>query len=218
MSHFIGLVFGNNVDKLLSPYDENKEVAPYIKYTKEEAIDEVKRRHASCYEFAVKFVEDHKNPTLDWEKKQLEESNKVIEKGLFISYEDAWEEAKNWGYEIDEEENLLSTYNPDSKWDWWSYGGRWEGFLILKEKAEDGHPYISSNCDKGEVDWDTMFEEDKIPFCFITENGEWHETAKMGWWDCTSDDKEEEVWKKEFKDYLDTVGDNVEVNVIDFHI
>lgn len=44
MSHFIGLVFGSNVETLLEPYDENMEVEQYVRYTKDEAIDEVKTR------------------------------------------------------------------------------------------------------------------------------------------------------------------------------
>lgn len=32
-------------------------------------------------------------------------------------------------YKTDAEGNLLSTYNPRSKWDWWSEGGRWDGML-----------------------------------------------------------------------------------------
>ena len=32
-------------------------------------------------------------------------------------------------YKTDVEGNLLSTYNPRSKWDWWSEGGRWDGML-----------------------------------------------------------------------------------------
>ena len=32
-------------------------------------------------------------------------------------------------YKTDAEGNLLSTYNPRSKWDWWSEGGRWGGML-----------------------------------------------------------------------------------------
>lgn len=134
MSHFIGLVFGSNVETLLEPYDENMEVEQYVRYTKDEAIDEVKTRHADNYEYAIKLADKYKNPTTEWEKEQLERANKIIEKGLFISYEDAWEEAKNWGYEIDNEENLMSTYNPDSKWDWYCEGGRWGAWLLLKEK------------------------------------------------------------------------------------
>ena len=30
----------------------------------------------------------------------------------------------------DTEGNIYSTYNPQSKWDWWSEGGRWSGMLM----------------------------------------------------------------------------------------
>jgi hypothetical protein len=32
-----------------------------------------------------------------------------------------------------------STYNPDSKWDWWVIGGRWRGFFQLKPVEIAGH-------------------------------------------------------------------------------
>ena len=34
MSHFVGFVFGSNVDELLEPYDENMVVDAYVRYTK----------------------------------------------------------------------------------------------------------------------------------------------------------------------------------------
>jgi hypothetical protein len=33
---------------------------------------------------------------------------------------------------VDADGNLWTTYNPKSKWDWWSFGGRWSGELITK--------------------------------------------------------------------------------------
>ena len=33
--------------------------------------------------------------------------------------------------------NELSTYNPNSKWDWYSVGGRWRNLLLTKEDNED---------------------------------------------------------------------------------
>lgn len=218
MSHFIGLVFGSNVGSLLEPYNENMEVEPYVRYTKDEAVDVVKTRHADNYEYAIQLADKYKNPTTEWEKAQLERANKIIEKGLFISYEDAWEEAKNWGYKLDDEENLMSTYNPDSKWDWYCEGGRWGEWLILKEKEDDEEFLTAIFATKKEVDWDAMLAYDRIPFCFVTEDGEWHESASMGWWATTTDNKDEDVWKKEFLDYLESVEDDVEISVIDFHI
>ena len=52
MSHFIGLCFGYCWKENLEKYDENIRVEPYVEYTKEEAIDEVKLDHAHNYEKA----------------------------------------------------------------------------------------------------------------------------------------------------------------------
>lgn len=96
MSHFVGFVFGSNVDELLEPYDENMVVDAYVRYTKDEAVDEVKRRHADNYEYTLKVLDKYQDPKSDWEKEQVERANKIIEGGIGISYEDAWEEAKKW--------------------------------------------------------------------------------------------------------------------------
>lgn len=217
MSHFVGFVFGSNIDELLEPYNENMEVDEYVKYTKDEAVDEVKRRHANTYEHALKVLDKYQSPKSAQEKERVDWANKIIEDGIGISYENAWEEAKKWGYNMDDDENLLSTYNPESKWDWYSEGGRWGDWLILKEKDENGVPFAAVFALKSEVDWDSMFPN-RVPFCFVTEDGEWYEKASMGWFGITSDDKEVDAWNKEFKKYLDSVGDDVPITVIDFHI
>lgn len=33
------------------------------------------------------------------------------------------------GYTTDDEGNIYTTYNPQSKWDWYTIGGRWDGYL-----------------------------------------------------------------------------------------
>jgi hypothetical protein len=63
-----------------------------------------------------------------------------------------------------------------------------------------------------------MFEKDRVPFCFVTELGDWHESASMGWWAITTNEKDENDWINEFKDYLDTVSEDTFITVIDFHI
>lgn len=35
------------------------------------------------------------------------------------------------GHETDEKGNIYSTYNPNSKWDWWTEGGRWSGSMKI---------------------------------------------------------------------------------------
>ena len=209
MSHFVGLCFGDNWEDYLENYYEGLEVEAYIAYTKEEAIDEVKKMRAYNYERAVEMLQ---KPDLN--SKQIEHYQNIIDLGLFISYEDAWNEAQDWGYEVDEDENLLTTYNPDSRWDWYSIGGRWDGFLHYKDVEpgleETNEAYIH------ELDMDYLLEN--IPFCFVTEDGEWREKGEMGWWCSVSNEKPEETWKQQFRDYVKSLDPNCLVTVIDFHI
>lgn len=204
MSHFVGLVFGYNIEGMLEPYDENQAVEPYIEYTKQEAIDEVIENHKANYECALE-VKSKNDSIPEW-------VDSIINKGPYITLEEAWEEAKKWGYELDEEDNLMSTYNSNSKWDWYCEGGRWGTWFDLLDGETSTVAFVK------EVDWDKMLDEDKIPFCFVTDEGEWHEKAKMGWWALTSDDKNPQNWRQEFLDYLDKVNPETLVTVIDFHI
>jgi len=44
---------------------------------------------------------------------------------------------------LTENGDLISTYNPKSKWDGWEIGGRWENLLILKDKRSSNAAYMS---------------------------------------------------------------------------
>lgn len=213
MSHFVGLCFGDYWESNLDAYDEGLEVEEYIVYTKDEAIDIVKQNHAKAYESAIEYLR----------KSDITESSKeyyqsIIDKGLFISYEDAWKKVLDWGYKLDDEENLLSTYNPDSKWDWYSIGGRWSGFLCTKEKDDEGNPIRVNQAQFKDIDWDYMFENRIIPFNYVTEEGGWCEKGEMGWWGMTTNEMEQDDWDDNFKRYLKLVEDDCLVTVIDFHI
>lgn len=213
MSHFIGLCFGDYWENDLEQYYEGLEVEAYIRYTKEEAIEKAKEYHTSDYEYAVKQIE---SDTITPEN--LERYTKVVAAGCSLTDEEAWKQAQNWGYQIDDKENLLTTYNPDSKWDWYSIGGRWSGFLPLKEKDEDGNPLKSNEAYFHEIDWEYLLEYKYPPFCFVTEDGEWIEKGEMGWWGVTFNEQPEDDWNTQFKKYLDTVDSDCLVTVIDFHI
>lgn len=196
MSHFIGLVFGDDIEDNLAPYDENIEVEPYLKYTKQQAIDRAKKDIASGHYIYGSAMS----------KKEVEAIN--ADEGY---YQYA---LKMWGYTPDENGNLMSTYNPKSKWDWYTVGGRWSGYLPIYDTD-----YSADKTFVKDVDWDAYFKENPSgPFCFVTENGEWHESAKMGYWGMTADEKNEQEWLKEFKNYLDSVDPETRVTAIDFHI
>jgi hypothetical protein len=104
-------------------------------------------------------------------------------------------------------------YNPNAKYDWYSEGGRWSGYLTNKEGK-------TTNCELlTEVDWDKT----DTPFCFVNANGEWIERGQMGWFAMVANEKNKETWEEEFKAYVqsllnDEQASEIEVYAIDYHI
>lgn len=141
MSHYSVAVFtkpnGKTIDELLEPYYEGITMAPYIEYTKQQAIDDVRKEIKEYMESAryKRYLED---PIKYKEDSNLEHFKYIstYHERLNWTDEQCYEDKKSWYEEdmIDAEGNLLSTYNPNSKWDWYSIGGRFPGKL----KAKDG--------------------------------------------------------------------------------
>lgn len=216
MSHFAVYVFtkenGRSVDELLAPYNENIVYAPYVEYTKQQAIEKVR-----------KDIEDYKNglyaeyladPAAYKEKcsnaKHIDYLENEFPKKLNWTDDECYEYQKEWFEDdmIDEDGNLLSTYNPNSKWDWYEIGGRWNGELINKEGKNTNIDYAN------QINWD----ETCIPFAFVEPNGVWHEKGEMGWWAMVSNEKEQDSWKEEFENFVKDLDDEVEVTIVDCHI
>ena len=121
MSHFATLVIckdPNDIDNLLAKYDENMEVEPYVRRIKSQIIEDAKAYLAKAEKKKAAGEE-----LSDWDKKFLDcKTDEDLYKAN--TYEDE---------EYDEEGNELTTYNPDSKWDWYSIGGRYGDELRNKD-------------------------------------------------------------------------------------
>lgn len=139
MSHFAVAVFtkpgGKTVDELLAPYYEGITMEPYIEYTRQQAIDDVKKEIREYMESNSynEYLEDPEK----YKENHREDHYKYIStyhERLNWTDEQLYEEKKRWYEEdmIDDEGNLLSTYNPNSKWDWYVIGGRFSGMLKSK--------------------------------------------------------------------------------------
>ena len=112
MSHFVTHVFipaevpedgiQTYLDEVLDPYDENKEVDPHVsEYVKDEEVEALRDKYYADRD-------DIRTPEAlleDWH-------------GGTVTRDDERGEWVIW-----------STYNPDSRWDWWVIGGRWDGFF-----------------------------------------------------------------------------------------
>ena len=123
--HFeIGVIVepDESLTDLLAPFDENLEVEPYIVATKQDIIEGAKRR-ADDISRKLKEGKDKPEELEDWEKALL--NAKTDEDYYNAAYEEY--------YEYDEEGNQIARYNPDSRWDWYVIGGRWENSLLRKD-------------------------------------------------------------------------------------
>lgn len=163
MSHFTLLVIGPETDEeiaaALEPYNENTSVEPYRSYVDKDAEDfwfvRSLRRDAAHFHDGTGLEEsDLRNPrygedplTPDQKRAEYEESATMA---LALSTPAKWSEVvplynEKYGDEDGDALTLdedgvrayeMSTYNPQSKWDWYEKGGRWAGFLRVKPGAE----------------------------------------------------------------------------------
>lgn len=213
MSHFVGLCFGENWENDIEKFDESLQVEGYIAYTKEDAIQAAIARHAENYDWAVKTLDKD-----DISTRTYDHCTELVKKGPTLTPQEAWEIVKGWGYERDENDNLISHYNPDSRWDWYSIGGRWSGYLPLKDRDEEGNPIETNAAYFDEIDWEYLLKEKFTPFCYIDLDGDWHEKGEMGWFACVTNEKGKDCWDEEFKDFIESLDCNCLVTVVDFHI
>lgn len=182
MSHFsVGVICESpaDVDRLLAPYSEDIEVDPYIYRTKEQMIAEAKERAKTYHDDSVGY--DYLKPFT--EAKTDEE--------FYQAEIDYWQITN-----VDEDGNELTTYNPKSKWDWYSIGGRWADELKVRITEENGlsdYAYDETDefvyCDEAKIK-DIDFSLDKEKY-----------DERYAWWEDNieaPDDEWQGLYKKEY--------------------
>ncbi len=128
MSHFSVAVFtdeNTTVEDLLEPFYEGMEVDPYIAMTKEEVIKNGKDRINYLKKLYKEYMKD--------KRKYRREHFRNIKHLRFIKKVPImakWSNERIYKYEtrfcnkeeISEDGGVYSTYNPNSKWDWYEIG------------------------------------------------------------------------------------------------
>jgi len=140
MSHFAVLVIGDNVEEQLAKYDESIEMPRYVKHTKEELIVEEKKSieeykngtYAQYLADPVKYAENVNN------ENHLKYVSEEFPKKLEMNDEEIYQQAIKYYEEeyLGPDGEVYSTYNPDSKWDWYEVGGRYAGRIAVKDGVE----------------------------------------------------------------------------------
>lgn len=189
MSHFTVAVIHKpwqDAGELLAPYDEGIQMEPYISRTKEDMIRDGKKRAQRCKEDVGKGYRSYMTPYLT--AKTDEDFYNAERDEEFCEYDD--------------DGNELSTYNPNSKWDWYSIGGRWGGTLKVRPTEENGladHLYEED---------DEFVYVDSAPIKDVdfTPDKEEYDKAYNWWVEHIDSDKEWDSFiKKEY--YTDTYKD-----------
>ena len=90
-----------------------------------------------------------------------------------------------------------TTSNPQSKWDWWVIGGRWNGRIknIESPPEED----VNANYVMCRYYLKTLEDDEKsfLPSAIVTPEGEWLEEGKPLYFGVMDKPKEPHVWKDE---------------------
>jgi len=248
------------VEEVLAPYDENKEVPEYDdtcycvgRAAKDGVREAANREFGTLGEIREKFWTEHEDKKLPYPERDAdkEEVQKYLENKDML--DKLWKERIKPVLEF--EDKMLSqhslreqtsadceecggtglyktTYNPDSKWDWWCIGGRWHGYLT-ENMPNDGDDWRAHyrRIDQG---FQSNFKPNALlgvaararserdpsfrTFAFIDKSGAWHERGQMGWWACVSNEKDSDTWKKEFNDFINSVDDEDFIVLVDCHI
>ena len=154
MSHFTTLVLltnpnGDDIESLvgeaLAPFDENIQVDEYQKdchcigqVARNEAIKQANERFGTIDELRKSFKDKEDRSDKAW--KEHIKPYQDYEASIFASHPMKDKPNPTCGFDESGQRysdgsgcggtgKYLSTYNPDSKWDWWVIGGRWQGDL-----------------------------------------------------------------------------------------
>jgi hypothetical protein len=240
------------IDQRMTKYDENRTVDPYIKTcycVGEKAKNQIHEKlnlHFTGKEstpyinfFRDSFVNpfpgknEYFEPLLTEEELEIKEkkwqehlapvrqkeselfNTDKIQTLLKMASKDC-EECKGTGKQ-------QSAYNPDSKWDWFSFAGRWDGFLSDEEEERRTSNGFNFSAENHRVDRnikpvsEVIKDPKKTPFAFLLPNGDWIQKGRMGMFGLAFDEESNSSWSARasnlMKDYLDH-----SVVLVDCHI
>lgn len=139
--HFVCIVAGENPDSLMSEYDKNKVVIPYMVYEYDK-IPQLKKKFIDMYTMALN--EGLNDAQQEYVKSMLQDLAEMDNDEFF------YELVENDELTIGDDGNAYSSKNKDGKWSFYSIGKIFSIPFYLK----DGREVFQAK--KSEIDWEHM--------------------------------------------------------------
>lgn len=223
MSHFFTVVLvpkgtedvKAEVARLLAPYDENLTVPEYDEpcfcvgaRARREAREQAGRESQTIEAFREAFRETL-SPEDQASERAFDEDMEERWKQFIAPYTEAEQRAlaahprrESPDPECGEchgKGTYRSTSNPMAKWDWWSFGGRWDGDVRKDpRRSENGYNFGAQHRTRepNQIAVADMAEP-VVPYAMVTPDGEWHARGKMGWFAISSGEMPKDEWTAE---------------------
>lgn len=126
----------NQLEDLLEPFNENMEIdPPYVQWAGDKEV-----------QAAVKYFKENPDkcdgrdeaPAQPFDKYEADPGGQVEWTRQALGAYECSDTARGVYDPVEDRYGTLSTYNPKSRWDWYSLGGRWNGFFQLKDGVQVG--------------------------------------------------------------------------------
>lgn len=218
MSHYSVLIIGKHPEVQLFPYEqldlpsELLRDDPRAEFVTEVPAGEFDRKARQI----IAEIESDKPELAAYYRRLLTENR--VEDVLESWFGGEISDVGDWGY----------YRNPEAKWDYFAFGGRWAGKLVLKPRrsgtvspeslvgSSRPSPLEVDQACFGDVDWRKTRKAFK-PFA-VLKHGEWHEQGQMGWFGIARKYKPEQVWEDEISRLLEGIPQDEIVSIYDCHI
>lgn len=216
MTHFtIGIIAPPNVQNIerfiesqMEPYREHSNHEPYVCYSVEKAKADIERDI-----LRLGRIIERQETGYDLEKcrTSLAYIRGTTPEQRYREYLDRHDTFNAKG-------EPLSTYNPKSKWDWYSIGGRWDGWITHNKLSSERGRNVGAKREEVSNNIATTEEAIKcgfVPHAIITPEGEWLERGRLGWFALLITENEE--WDDEAQFYFESHPGHFVV-ILDAHI
>lgn len=212
------------VERLLAPFNEGIEVAPYQRPCHCIGHDAFE---AACAA-ANKAVGENPHQTVPEDQWNVWKQKWTTFRDEVLAADPRKAEPRAECKSCEGKGTYESTYNPKSKWDWYSIGGRWAGDLTGAELPDypdwDNPRYHELREQRNRIAVNMapiakLLNQDKPYefFALLTPDGEWFERGSMGWWGIVADEKQDSDWTTITRSVYEKYRDHVVV-LVDVHI